>query len=328
MANILVRSPRLETITVPSSMNSVELQLSVDGSLVYNILKNGSEGTVLVYDIGELVRDYISQTFTSGAYSTDTAAVSFLYRFYSLPDGQGGGYTSSTTTHVAYNGYGTFMQGVNPTLSNPIWMVSKDVIKGGYYVYYPNNIAANIPVINNSNSPVYITTATDAVSASLTGSSDTMNIVRIDCTKYGDGHKITFVNKFGALQDLWFFLKNVKTTESTKETYNSNTIDISSGSATYSVNAPTKSVFNKTATQRITLSSGYYPEGANPFFEELLLSNQVWLTQTDPYNPSSTQYVPLIVSSSSFTYKTSLNDKLIEYTIDFEMAFSYINNVR
>ena len=130
------------------------------------------------------------------------------------------------------------------------------------------------------------------------------------------------------MQDLWFFLKNVKTTESTKETYNSNTIDISSGSATYSVNAPTKSVFNKTATQRITLSSGYYPEGANPFFEELLLSNQVWLTQTDPYNPSSTQYVPLIVSSSSFTYKTSLNDKLIEYTIDFEMAFSYINNVR
>ena len=73
MANILVRSPRLETITVPSAMNSVELQLSVDGSLVYNILKNGSEGTVLVYDIGELVRDYISQTFTSGAYSTDTA---------------------------------------------------------------------------------------------------------------------------------------------------------------------------------------------------------------------------------------------------------------
>ena len=31
---------------------------------------------------------------------------------------------------------------------------------------------------------------------------------------------------------------------------------------------------------------------------------------------------------SSMTHKTSLNDKLIEYTIEFEEAFDYINNVR
>ena len=107
-----------------------------------------------------------------------------------------------------------------------------------------------------------------------------------------------------------------------------NTIDISSGSATYSVNTPTKNVFNKTANQRIVLSSGYYPEGANPFFEELLLSNNIWLTQPDPFNPSSEQVVPVIVKSSTFTYKTSLNDRLIDYVMEFEMAFSYINSVR
>jgi hypothetical protein len=76
------------------------------------------------------------------------------------------------------------------------------------------------------------------------------------------------------------------------------------------------------------LSSGYYPEGANPYFEELLLSDQVWLTQPDPYNPSTEQVVPVIITTSSFTYKTSLNDRLIDYVMEFEMAFDYINNVR
>ena len=150
----------------------------------------------------------------------------------------------------------------------------------------------------------------------------------MDCSRYGNGNKITFLNKFGALQDLYFFLKSVKSTTSRSETFNSNTISTSTGSATYSVNAPTKKVFNKSANQKIVLSSGFYPEGANPFFEQLSLSKAIWLTQPDPYDPTTEQVVPVIISTSSFTYKTSLNEKLIEYTMEFDMAFDYINNVR
>ena len=40
------------------------------------------------------------------------------------------------------------------------------------------------------------------------------------------------------------------------------------------------------------------------------------------------EVVPVMVASSDLTYKTSLNEKLIEYTIEFEDAFDYINNVR
>ena len=274
-----------------------------------------------------MIRDYITQTF-DGNYTTSTASTtSSNVKQYTGQDGAGNQSSPTAIDHIAFNGYGTFMEGANPTITSPLWMVSKDVIKNGYYVYYPLNTSGKIPIITNAGSISYKTFATDATSATLTGA-DTINIVRVDCTKYGNGNKITFVNKFGGLQDLWFFLKSVKATTSTKETYNANTISTSTGSATYSVNAPTKTVFNKTANQKIRLSSGYYPEGANPFFEELLLSNQVWLTQPDPYDPSTEQVVPVIISTSSFTYKTSLNDRLIEYTMEFDMAFDYINNVR
>ena len=329
MANILLRSPRLESVTVPSSMNSVELELTINGTLRYNIVKNGTVGTVLTFEIAELVRDYLKVTF-NGTYTAQTADISFIYRYWSLPNGGGGGYSSSATTHKGFEGYGTFMEGINPTLSTYEWLIEKDVIKDGYYFYAPIGVSGVVPVSTNS---VLSYTGFDAsnpqtISLSTPSGPVLVNIIRVNCSRYGDGNKITFVNKYGALQDLWFFLKSVKTTTSTKETFNANTITISGGNATYSVNNPTKTVFNKSANQKIILSSGYYPEGANPFFEDLMLSKQIWLTQPDPYDPSTEQVVPVIINTSSFTYKTSLNDKLIEYTMEFDMAFDYINNVR
>ena len=131
MANILLRSPRLESVTVPSAMNSVELELTINGTLRYNIIKNGTVGTVLTFEIAELVRDYLKVTF-NGTYTAQTADISFIYRYWSLPNGGGGGYSSSATTHKGFEGYGTFMEGINPTLSTYEWLIEKDVIKDGY----------------------------------------------------------------------------------------------------------------------------------------------------------------------------------------------------
>ena len=329
MANILLRSPRLESVTVPSAMNSVELRLTINGTLRYNIIKNGTVGTVLTFEIAELVRDYLNVTF-NGTYTAQTADISFDYKYWSLPNGGGGGYDSTETTHKGFDGYGTFMEGINPTVSSYEWLIEKDVIKDGYYFYAPLGVSGVVPVSTNSvlSYTGFDTSNPQTISLSTPSGPVLVNIIRVNCSRYGEGNKITFVNKYGALQDLWFFLKSVKTTTSTKETYNANTITISGGNATYSVNNPTKTVFNKSANQKIILSSGYYPEGANPFFEDLMLSKQIWLTQPDPYDPSTEQVVPVIINTSSFTYKTSLNDKLIEYTMEFDMAFDYINNVR
>ena len=334
MANILVGSPRFESITLITGYITAVLTLKINNVLRYTILKRGTAGDVITFEISELIRDYITQTFTGG--QTSPAYVSTTGSFilqYTTSDGTGipSGTNAVAVDHTALDGYGTFMEGVNPTVpNNTAWLFSKDEIKGGYYMYYPYGVGgwvSKVSQIGNLNqggfqpSTVFVSLVDDEPSTYL-------YIIRVDCSRYGDGNKITFVNKFGALQDLYFFLKSVKSTTSTKETYNANTISTSTGSATYSVNAPTKTVFNKSANQKIRLSSGYYPEGANPFFEQLLLSKSIWLTQPDPYNPGTEQVVPVIISTSSFTYKTSLNDRLIEYTMEFDMAFDYINNVR
>ena len=155
-------------------------------------------------------------------------------------------------------------------------------------------------------------------------------ISRIDCTKYGSGRKIIFINKFGAQQDLWFFLKETKTLGRKNEGFKSNilTYPTTNNPATYSISDAPNKVFNTTAKQTFTLSSGYYPEQANQFFEQLLLSEYVWLERPRKTSPSIDEVVPVKVKTSSMAFKTSVNDRLIEYTIDFEEAFDYINNIR
>ena len=336
MAKILVRSPRFESITLDTLYKSAVLTLKIDNVLRYTILKTGVAGDVITFEISELIRDYLNITY-SGTYTEQTVSTSgsFILQY---PFADGTGFPSGTNfvavDHQAFDGYGTFMQGANPSFGTNLWLIQKDVIKNGYYIYAPEQSTGVVPY-THSDQVFYGAYQTNDTTLSTSAIGDSVNIVRINCSRYSREspsnlkvNKITFVNKFGVLQDLWFFLKTVRTTTSTKETFNANTISTSTGSATYSVNSPTKKVFNKSANQKIVLSSGFYPEGANPFFEQLLLSKQIWLTQPKPDSPADAEIVPVIISTSSFTYKTSLNDKLIEYTMEFDMAFDYINNVR
>jgi hypothetical protein len=102
---------------------------------------------------------------------------------------------------------------------------------------------------------------------------------------------------------------------------------LSGSSTSYGLKNASKKIFNTQAKQSQTLSSGFYPEFAVEYFEQLLLSEYVWIEQTIVSSGSVTQ-VPVIVKTSSVDIKKSVNDRLIEYTIEFEDAFDYINNIR
>ena len=59
MANILVGSPRFESITLSTLYKSAVLTLKINNVLRYTILKTGSAGDVITFEISELIRDYI-----------------------------------------------------------------------------------------------------------------------------------------------------------------------------------------------------------------------------------------------------------------------------
>ena len=329
MAAIALRSPQYKTITAGTNAAYATCSITIDGaaSPQYVLRKNTSTNATVLFEISELCLDYLTITF-NGTYTAQTLSISTVVNAYTSSDSLING---STFTDVGYDAYGTFMEGANPEVpfsNRPRWLLNTDPESlDVYYIYVPNNTAGVLPYIAVNASMGYVGygASQTSISASSNYGQYLVNIVRVDCTKYGDGHKITFVNKFGALQDIWFFLKSVNTTNKKSENYQRNII---SSTGTYSVNSHTKQVYNTIANTNITLSSGFYPEWSNQWFEQLLLSEQVWLTRTDPFDSSDTQVVPVNVKKNSIAKKTVLNNKLIEYTFDFDMSFDYINNVR
>ena len=101
--------------------------------------------------------------------------------------------------------------------------------------------------------------------------------------------------------------------------YKSNTLRhiYETGSLTKHRNA----AYGVNGTETLTLNSGYVAEALNDDFRELLLSEKVWITKDN-------QILPVNVESSSMTYKTHLNDKLINQQIDFKYSYKKINKVR
>ena len=155
-----------------------------------------------------------------------------------------------------------------------------------------------------------------------------VKIVTEPCSRY-EPYKVTFVNKFGALQDMWFSLKSTESLNTTGETYKANVVDF--GALTYDTYKPQVAQYNKLGKESITLNTNYISEDYNEVIKQLMMSEQVWLTRLDnpPPDSNNTETVLAVIpKTQSVTYKTSLNDRLVQYTIDFDYAFDKINTVR
>jgi len=334
MSQKALRSPQYINVSAPVGSLSTELAISIGGTLRYTLIKNASAGTNVVFEYAELARDYFTTSF-NGLYTIQELSITLVLSSYTGVNGTGTKSLISNTTVKGVDGFGTFMEGANPAIpfpsrTAPAWLVCSQASNGYSQIFVPVGVEGKAPYMKGSGDDYQLTyedyTTTEVEIGGEGDITQVLKINRVDCSKYGTGNKFTFVNKYGMLQDIYFFLKQVKTLNRTTESFQRNIIN-TTGAVTYDVNSASKKHFNTEGTQSNTFNSGYYPEAANCMFEELLLSSYVWMTRPST-SGSGEEVVPVMVKSSDLVYKTSLNDKLIEYTVEFEDAFDYINNVR
>ena len=127
--------------------------------------------------------------------------------------------------------------------------------------------------------------------------------------------KLTFVNRLGAFQDVWFFA-NAKSSLKVKDD-SWNRRNLVSGGGAYRPTA----VKNITAVnERHTLNSGFYPESNNVVFEELIQAQNVWITK-------GIETFPILIKNTSFNFKDSNTHKAVNYTINFEYAFNKMKSL-
>lgn len=140
---------------------------------------------------------------------------------------------------------------------------------------------------------------------------------------YYEPVKVTFVNKFGALQDLYFFKKSVETLTAKKESFQTSLVD--RDNLTYNTSRHSMQSFHVQGKISRTLNTGYVDDGYAEVMDQLLLSEQTWLTD---YINGDEIIRPISVKTSSVTHLNGTNDKLMNYTISIDMANNRINDIR
>lgn len=163
----------------------------------------------------------------------------------------------------------------------------------------------------------------DQITVSTTKSGYTQSVVltlQEVCEPKYDFLDVVFYNKYGALQIMPFHKKSMISLDTNSESYKRSLMDF--------VNDPT---FNKekhqvrqfqvTGKEKIQMNTGFIDESFNEIIRQLMLSEQVWVYD-------GTEVKPITLDTKSVQFKTSVNDKLINYTFDFSYAFNKVNDIR
>jgi hypothetical protein len=317
----------------------------------------------VVFELSELIKDFLVTEY--GSYSTDVVWVKYDYQIYNSSGGAVGSLVTSSNM-LGVDGYGYFEDGANPQLSQQL-LQSNTIIyyNEGQDIVFPiwaefeptitltSDSGANvlweavedfwnlydvswgyaitpIPVDDDGNTDqkiqyIRLTSSEELQDGdtititSETGGTTVITLEEICEPKYSPLN-IIFYNKFGALQNVWFFKKNTTTLNVRSENYKRSIMDFSS-TPTYSEQAHQVKTFNANGREVLQANTGFIDEQYNEVIKQLLLSEEVWVD-------NGTDVLPIRPITSSLTFKTSVNDKLINYTLDFEYAFDKINNIR
>jgi predicted secreted protein len=308
MANILLRSPYFVTVTTANHL-SAQMALTIDGTLRYTILKNAVSNRT-VFEIATLCKDY----FVANYNNLDTVSISYVITTYTAIDGGGTATAQSAVTHTGYYGYSEFWDGVNQDFDPDDYELTNT--GNSQIIYLPEN-TTGFAWDMNGGTATKATISTSATSVAATSGNYTWTIERVCSSKYSP-IQMRFINKNGVPQDQYFFLKSVESINTKSETFKRNIFSYSSSN--YDTKSHQTQTFNKTGRKRFTLNTDYLAEAYNIVIEDILLSEYVWIY-------FSSKWHPVTVTTSALQKKTSLNDKLIQYTLEVEDANDIINNI-
>lgn len=148
--------------------------------------------------------------------------------------------------------------------------------------------------------------------------------------------QVAYISKYGTWNYATFFKRSEETINVTKDEFRTITGNVQNGEYTYGLHNPVYKKYNTNGKRRLTLNSGFVAEEFKDVMEQLLLSEYVLVVTSDKRTvvKSGSTYtytagngaVAVNVATNSVTKKKSVNEKLIQYSLDLEYAFDELNS--
>ncbi len=347
---ILARSPYIVHFD-DSGLEDIEYKIYIytgtkttDRVLRHTIARDAIDGEV-TFDVAPLIRDYLVFAHTEssrvvwvghevakdtgaglGSFADVEAEQLAFYGFTDPEDGENDDAGSSGKVFMQSSPYF-----IKPTTDAfmPISLTKRASLTpeveffteedgGGLSISTTSALSADI----NESDDQYMTTTIPSNARSVRYNYNSVpisnrNIKVIDEVATNTPLRVTFINRYGLRDFIWFFANARDTFSMDQSEYKRS---IMSG-GTYTAAKHSKVVYNKTAKQTREINSGWYPEAFNQTFKELLLSEEVWFLN------ESSEVIPVIIRTNSITYKTAIMDRMINYAITIELTHESVNNI-
>jgi len=243
---------------------------------------------------------------------------------------------------IATEGYGYYLEGVNPTKPANDILTNCDyrkVSRDGFIMlpFVNNGTVTSIDIqsesleinasetitsSNNSNKAVqYLevdvsqATTDEFITVTFQPAGDIITYEIVDECRYNP-KQLLFKNKFGMYEGITFFKKSSNSIEITNDEF----VNAYISSGTYSTTNHQNQTINIQGSESLSLNSGYIKETENAIYREMMLSDKIFLYE-------NAVLIPLNIKSKSLEFKNRVNDKLVKYSIDFEYAYNLIQNV-
>lgn len=360
---IFARSPYIVTID-ELAQESTRLELflwngtgSAPAAPTYSLSKKISSSNQLAtyYNIAPFIREFFdfSQSNTSG--STNALADDYSYcnvsyrRYYSIG---GTEFLLDTTTDKAFDGFGYFEQGINPT-GQEILLTDLSNYGGSNTYYYDCNSTAGSFMFNALNLPLltfWRVRYTNLNTGAIETETITDNSVRLIDKVYpgwsSDGNKleiltqemtipptetiygtyyfvpqcecryepvmIEFINRLGGWQREFFYKVSTENVEMENNKFKTNPVPFPN----FNSAQPQYQTFNTNAKRVIKVNTGWVNENYKQIIEEILLSEVIRINR-----------YPATLRTKSIEKFKSINTKTINYQMEFEMAYDVINSI-
>jgi len=312
----------------------------------YNLSKSVVQvgQSTINFDIHKLVNDYVKNVYTevgtSGAFTTSLLDSVWVYIDAKINLAGAEQYQANQTllavdgfkyhTEIETIAFSGFYPKVLSSISNhiiyndsdyPLYFITEDLtditINGTSVPFtfsqsYSNQKIGYVNVANYIGSSTSFTAVLEYTFGDII---ETHNFTVKDECKFPLINCI-FKNKYGVWQTIPFNKLSKKSQDFTNENYNG----LISNYGSYALNKHVKQTYNVNGKEKVTVNTDFITEDYNTLFTELMLSEFIYLEENG-------QVLPVNLLKNSFEKKTKLNNKLIQYSMDFEYSFNLLNDI-
>ena len=298
-----------------------------------------SNVTLCTYNLSPYIQEYINHNQFQINGTTNLSVTTNIYHFVNVKIKTYYNNTLiGTTVTKASNGYSYYSQGYN--YDNGRLMLDS----GNYNYFYSTTNVKDAGTITIDALTDYKAKYTDLVTATTftitISANGVYDLFRVKPSMFANGNKveifdetnallrtyyfrpqeeckytpvvIDFVNRYGFYQREFFYKASYNNFEVNNSEYNLMQSDL----VNYSITEGQRKVFNANGKETIRCNSGWVTEGYSSTIKEIMLSEKILVNSK-----------PAKISTKQMELQTSLNNKNINYLLEFEFAYESINSV-